>query len=71
MIDEDDIAQAIDDTLGPGWTSMDAARAIMRLLREKMMEPTHEMVCAGDGKDPGFGSLSGEIWRTMIKAALK
>lgn len=32
-------------------------------------EPTHEMVCAGDGQDPGFGSLSARIYRAMVVAA--
>jgi hypothetical protein len=34
-------------------------------------EPTEEMVCAGDRKDPGsgFGSLSARIYRAMLAAA--
>jgi hypothetical protein len=34
-------------------------------------EPTHEMVCAGDRKDPGsgFGSMSAHIYRAMLAAA--
>ena len=32
-------------------------------------EPTEAMICAGDGKDPGFGSLSATIYRAMLAAA--
>lgn len=32
-------------------------------------EPTPAMVCAGDGQDPGFGSMSEKIWRAMLSAS--
>lgn len=32
-------------------------------------EPTEAMIHAGDGHDPGFGSLSGRIYRAMLAAA--
>ena len=34
-VDEDDIADAISDSMDMDWTSRDGARAVMRLLREK------------------------------------
>lgn len=31
-------------------------------------EPTHEMICAGDGQDRGFGSISAKVYRAMLSA---
>ena len=31
-------------------------------------EPTHEMICASDGQDGCFGSVSARMYRAMVAA---